>query len=167
MDVLRGVRDRHRARFTNRINVDIHSGGGWSPQFWQQAEVSASPLLSHLIADDQKQFSNLYASPSIFITSRSQSAPELIRAISPRRILVESDSHDVRLTTKLVWAAAKWIAGCRGWKVEDGDTKWDLTDGGDEVVGFDGEVRLDGEGEEVWVVKTLERNWARFLGLVD
>jgi hypothetical protein len=40
MDVLRAIRDKHRTRFTNRINVDIHSGGGWSPQFWQQAEVS-------------------------------------------------------------------------------------------------------------------------------
>jgi hypothetical protein len=39
MDVLRAIRDKHRTRFTNRINVDIHSGGGWSPQFWQQAEV--------------------------------------------------------------------------------------------------------------------------------
>lgn len=115
----------------------------------------------------QKQFSNLYASPSIFITSRSQSAPDLIRAISPRRILVESDSHDVRLTTKLVWAATRWIAGCRGWKIEDGFHEWTLKDGEDEQVGSDGQVSLDGEGKEVWVARTLERNWARFLGLVD
>lgn len=39
MEVLKSIRDRHRTRFTNRINVDIHSGGGWSPEFWSQAEV--------------------------------------------------------------------------------------------------------------------------------
>lgn len=39
MDALTRLRNKHRERFTNRINVDIHSGGGWSPQFWAQAEV--------------------------------------------------------------------------------------------------------------------------------
>lgn len=117
----------------------------------------------------QRQFLNLYASPSIFITGRSQSAPDLIRAISADRILVESDSHDVRLTTKLVWAAIRWIAGCKGWKVEEGKSDWELDQTGQEEdeVGADGRVRDTGEDGEVWVVRTLERNWARFMGLLD
>ena len=40
MEVLILMRDKHKSKFTNRINVDIHSGGGWSPEFWRQAEVS-------------------------------------------------------------------------------------------------------------------------------
>lgn len=30
----------------------------------------------------------------------------------------------MRYTTKLVWAATKWIAGCKGWRVEDGKEEW-------------------------------------------
>lgn len=109
---------------------------------------------------------NLYASPSIFITSRTQSAPELIRAISSDRILVESDSHDIRLSSRLVWAATVWIAGCKGWEIETGDTvDWELVSEDDEdKVGSDGLVR---PGVGKGVVRTLERNWARFMGLID
>jgi hypothetical protein len=39
MDALTAFRDRHKTRFTNAINVDLHSAGGWSPDFWLQAEV--------------------------------------------------------------------------------------------------------------------------------
>jgi hypothetical protein len=71
----------------------------------------------------------------------------------------------------LVWAATEWIAGCKGWKIETGNNgDWDLTDPDldDEDVGADGRVkvakdRMDG----VEVVRTLERNWARFMGLLD
>jgi hypothetical protein len=53
--------------------------------------------------------------------------------------------------------------------MEDGHVEWDITDEEEEgeEVGADGTVRLKGEGEEVWAVRTLERNWARFLSLVD
>lgn len=75
-------------------------------------------------------------------------------------MLVESDTHDVRRTAQLVWAATKWIAGCRGWKVEEGDEEWDVADTGcDERV-----TSIEGE---VWAVRTLERNMATFLKLVD
>ena len=96
------------------------------------------------------------------ITSRTQSAPDLIRAISKDRLLVESDTHDVRRTAQLVWAATKWIAGCRGWQVENGDEEWDATgvDSVREETGTKAE-------REVWAVRTLERNTARFLGLID
>jgi Tat protein secretion system quality control protein TatD with DNase activity len=141
MDTLKAVREKYNWRFS-QINVDIHSAGGWSPQFWKQAE---------------KQFPNLYASPSILITSRTQTAPDLIRAISKDRILVESDSHDVRRMTQLVWAATKWIAGCRGWKVEDGNIEWnELSD----------DSQPEDQGE-IWAVKTLERNMASFLKIGD
>lgn len=45
MDVLREMRDTHGPRFTNHVNVDLHSGGGWSPEFWSQAAVSHLPTL--------------------------------------------------------------------------------------------------------------------------
>jgi len=96
------------------------------------------------------------------ITSRTQSAPDLIRAISKDRLLVESDTHDVKRTAQLVWAATRWIAACRGWQVEDGDAEWDATD----VDGDRGEKGTKDEGE-VWAVRTFERNMARFLGLID
>jgi len=73
----------------------------------------------------------------------------------------------VRLTSKLVWAATNWIAGCRGWKVEDGKEDWvlDVEDMG--TVDERGENRNTAKSEEeVWAVKTLERNMATFLGLV-
>ncbi|WWD20021.1 hypothetical protein CI109_104494 [Kwoniella shandongensis] len=155
LDTLIGMRDKHGMSFTNRINVDLHSAGGWSPPFWTQAE---------------RNLLNLYASPSIFITGRSPSASQLIKSISPERILVESDSHDVRLSSRLVWAAAEWVSRCKGWKLEgrDGNAEeWDMWDDG-ETEEFDenGNVREDGKGE-VWTVRTLERNWATFMGLID
>lgn len=127
----------------------------------------------------QKQLSNLYASPSIYITGRSASAADLIRAISPRRMLVESDTHDVRQTTRLVYAACEWIARCKGWRLEgkDGESveEWDpprlAKEEDDYTVDAKGRVFLDGdqpgEGghEEVWTVKLIERNWARFMRL--
>jgi len=118
--------------------------------------------------DDQKEFPNLYASPSILITSRSQTAPDLIRAISPDRLLVESDSCDVRHTTKLVWAATKWIAGCRGWKVEDGETEW--RPGTDRPIAIpmpEGEVWEPWATGQMGAVRSLELNMFRFLGLED
>lgn len=44
MATLRAVREKHNTRF-NGLNVDIHSAGGWSPQFWKQAEVSHHTFL--------------------------------------------------------------------------------------------------------------------------
>ena len=38
-DVLVAMRKKRGARFTQRVNVDVHSGGGWSAEFWTQAEV--------------------------------------------------------------------------------------------------------------------------------
>jgi len=81
----------------------------------------------------------------------------LIRAISVDRLLVESDTHDARRTGQLVWAATRWIVGCRGWQIEDGDEEKD-------DAGVEGHTKDEGD---VWAVRTLERNMARFLGLVD
>lgn len=79
-------------------------------------------------------------------------------------MLVESDTNDVRRTAQLVWAATKWIASCRGWKVEEGDEKWDATLG---VERDDEEGSLKDAGE-VWTVRRLERNTATFLrGVAD
>jgi hypothetical protein len=48
MDVLKEMRDKHGPRFTNRVNVDLHSGGGWSPEYWTQAAVSLALQLDSL-----------------------------------------------------------------------------------------------------------------------
>ncbi|ORY35039.1 hypothetical protein BCR39DRAFT_573782 [Naematelia encephala] len=146
MDVLIRMRDKHRTRFTNRINVDLHSAGGWRPAFWLQAE---------------KQLLNLYASPSIFITGRSATAAALIRSISPDRILVESDSHEVRWSTGLVWAATEWVARLKGWRLEDGsEMDWELDS--------DDLQESEDEQQNEWgAVRRIEYNWARFMKLTD
>ncbi|WVW86580.1 hypothetical protein I302_108630 [Kwoniella bestiolae CBS 10118] len=159
LETLISMRDRHGIKFTNGINVDVHSAGGWSPDSWKQAE---------------RNLLNLYASPSIFITGRSPHASSLISTISKDRLLVESDSHDVRLSDRLVWAATEWIARCKGWKLEgrdtpDGVAEWSIEDYGDEEdeeEEFDEKGRLKknkDEGRDIWTVMTLERNWLRFM----
>ncbi|KAE8542266.1 hypothetical protein D1P53_001040 [Cryptococcus gattii VGV] len=161
MDVLRSMKTKHGPRFTHRVNVDLHSAGGWSPQFWIQA---------------QKSLPNLYASPSIPITSRSPSAPSLIRAIARDRMLIESDTHDATLNTRYVWAATEWVGRLKGWKVEglpqhpgDGeeeeDEDWEL-ESEEEIYDHRGKP-IDPAPHEIWTVRTLERNWARFMRLLD
>ncbi|GFZ50248.1 hypothetical protein JCM24511_08004 [Saitozyma sp. JCM 24511] len=155
MDVLTEFRDRYRTRFTNAINVDLHSAGGWSPEFWVQAE---------------KQLLNLYASPSILITGRSTSAAELIRSISPDRLLVESDTHDARLATRLVWGACEWMARCRGWRLEGRDADADEEREWEWEMGEEEEEEEEWEGKEQeqrWLIRTAERNWARFMRIVE
>ena len=109
----------------------------------------------------QKSLSNIYASPSLLITSRSIGSPSLIRAISIDKLLVESDSHDVRLSANLVWGAVEWIGRCKAWQVEglDGEEvrPWNIWD-------EDGESEQDEECE-VRIVRVLEMNWARFMRL--
>lgn len=151
LDTLLDLAQRHGPHFTSRVNVDIHSAGGWSPDFYRGA---------------QKQLHNLYASPSILITGRVAHAGELIREIDRERLLVESDSHDARLMTRLVWAGVEWIARARGWRLECGEEEWEMLEEEEEQVGADGRAVIVPEGE-VWAVRQLERNWARFMRLVD
>ncbi|WVQ79538.1 hypothetical protein IAT38_001637 [Cryptococcus sp. DSM 104549] len=151
LDSLIALKEKHGTSFTGRVNVDVHSGGGWNPNFWAQAA---------------RFLPNLYASPSIFITGRSPTAAGLIRAIDKDRLLVESDSHDVRLSAQLVWAAVEWIGRVREWKVEgiddgpeEGEEEWDGTESEDEE--YDAKGRL--VEQTAWTVRQLERNWARFM----
>ncbi|ODO07099.1 hypothetical protein I350_04468 [Cryptococcus amylolentus CBS 6273] len=134
-----------------------------------------------------KHLPNLFISPSIPITSRSPHAPALIRAIPRNRMLVESDCHDVRLVTRFVWGVVRWVGEVRGWSVEglepwpgagagggggggggggeggiqEGD--WEMQEEEDEV--YDEKGRLV-EGP-VWTVRQVERNWARFMRLIQ
>ncbi|RXK38871.1 hypothetical protein M231_03820 [Tremella mesenterica] len=170
-EALLALKKKHGKHFTHRVNVDLHSAGGWSPSFWTQTA---------------KNLPNLYASPSILITGRSISAPDLIRSISPDKLLVESDSHDVRLSGQLVWAACVWIASCRSWRLEGSTppttgvrgkeqntgSKWGSETGkesenkereNDRTV--DPTEPYETDGDEVWTVRQLERNWRRFMKL--
>jgi hypothetical protein len=91
-----------------------------------------------------KFFKNLYTSPSLAISSRTGVTPHLIRQSDPTRLLVESDTHMIDDTTCRTWAAAVWIAKCRGWRVEW--TEQDLSN-----------------GEEEGVVMRLHKNWKAFM----
>lgn len=179
MDVLRSMKTKHGPHFTHRVNVDLHSAGGWSPQFWIQAQVYpsfpfATPLLT--LPPPQKSLPNLYASPSVPITSRSPSAPSLIRAIARDRMLIESDTHDATLNTRYLWAATEWVGRLKGWKVEglhhnhnqhqEEDEDWELESEEEEVYDHRGKP-IDPAPHEIWTVRTLERNWARFMRLLD
>jgi hypothetical protein len=103
----------------------------------------------------------------VLVTSRVHHAVELIRSISAERMLVESDSHDVRMMSRWVWGAVEWMATIKGWRVEGRDghhEDWVLGLGDEpEKVGKDGRP-VQGE---IWAVQTLERNWARFAHLTD
>lgn len=71
LEVLTKMRDTHRARFTNRVNVDIHSGGGWKPQFWTQAEVrpfSLLPFFQPSVPFEARQLVRVPGSAVKFIT---------------------------------------------------------------------------------------------------
>jgi Tat protein secretion system quality control protein TatD with DNase activity len=151
LDVLVGLRKKHGPRFS-RSNICIHSAGGWSPEFWRSAAIQ----LPH----------NLYGSPSILITSRVSHAEDLIRVIHRDRILVESDSHDIKQMTRLLWGAAEWVSRVRGWKLENGSEEWEMEREQVDVYGPDGREQ-EVPDEEVWTVRTLEGNWARFMRLVD
>lgn len=147
--LLEGVRATDPPRFS-RINIDMHSCGGWKPEFLAQAA---------------RTMPNLYFSPSVLLTARSPAGAAAVRAIPRDRVLVESDLHDVTQSTRLVWAAVLWVSACRGWRVEEGDEEWDGVE--EEEDEFDEKGRLVERAEgEVWAVRTIERNWARFMGLI-
>ncbi|WOO79825.1 Cut9-interacting protein scn1 [Vanrija pseudolonga] len=136
------------ARFS-RINIDMHSCGGWKPEFLAQAA---------------RTMPNLYFSPSVLLTARSPAGAAAVRAIPRDRVLVESDLHDVAQSTRLVWASVLWVAACRGWRVESAE-QWEGVEEEDDE--FDEKGRLVERAEgEVWAVRTIERNWARFMGLI-
>jgi hypothetical protein len=73
------------------------------------------------------------------------------------------------MSTRYVWAAVLWIGRLKGWEVEDGSEEWvfDVR----EVEGrrdTRGKVAVDKgveSGGKIWTVRTLERNWARFMRL--
>lgn len=125
----------------------------------------------------QKSLPNLYASPSIPITSRSPSAPSLIRAIARDRMLIESDTHDATLNTRYLWAATEWVGRLKGWKIEglhhnhnqhqEEDEDWELESEEEEEVYDHRGKPIDPAPHEIWTVRTLERNWARFMRLLD
>lgn len=101
-------------------------------------------------------------------------------------MLIESDTHDATLNTRYVWAATEWVGRLKGWKVEglhrrqhqhqhqhqhqNGDKMeeeedWEL-ESEDEIYDHRGKP-IDPAPEEIWTVRTLERNWARFMRLLD
>ncbi|CAK9785887.1 Metallo-dependent hydrolase [Cutaneotrichosporon oleaginosum] len=131
------------------LRVDIHSLGGMAPEFLRTMA---------------KCCPQAYFSPSLLITARVGTGAAAVRALPRDRILVESDTHDLTRCAELVWGAVLWIAECRGWRVE-GDEDWEMAEE-DELFDERGRMRQP-RPDEVWTVRTLERNWARFMGIVD
>ncbi|ODO00566.1 hypothetical protein L198_02885 [Cryptococcus wingfieldii CBS 7118] len=156
------------------VNVSLHSVACSGPTMDALMEVKKNYGERFL---RRKHFPNLFISPSIPITSRSPHAPALIRAIPRNRMLVESDCHDVRLVTRMVWGVVRWVGEVRGWGVEgvsgegEGEGEeggieggdWEMQEEEDEV--YDEKGRLV-EGP-VWTVRQVERNWARFMRLIQ
>lgn len=77
-------------------------------------------------------------------------------------MLVESDSHDVRMMSKWVWGAVEWISAIKEWNVEGKHGR-----GEDWELDLEDELKVDKKGkyieEDVWAVSILERNWHRFM----
>ncbi|ODN78304.1 hypothetical protein L202_03948 [Cryptococcus amylolentus CBS 6039] len=167
------------------VNVSLHSVACSGPTMDALMEVKKN-YGERFLRRVNKHLPNLFISPSIPITSRSPHAPALIRAIPRNRMLVESDCHDVRLVTRFVWGVVRWVGEVRGWSVEglepwpgagarggggrggggeggiqEGD--WEMQEEEDEV--YDEKGRLV-EGP-VWTVRQVERNWARFMRLIQ
>lgn len=46
LDFLKRFKKKHGAMFTDRVNVDVHSCGGWSVESWVDAEVRLRDSLS-------------------------------------------------------------------------------------------------------------------------
>lgn len=133
-------------RFPN-VSVDVHSLGGMSASFLTQVA---------------RYCPKAYFSPSLLVTARNREATKAIAAVPRDRILVESDTHDCARCDRLVWGAVLWISAVRGWKVESGG-EWELDD--EEDVFDDAGRLVQVKEDEVWAVRTLERNWARFIGI--
>jgi Tat protein secretion system quality control protein TatD with DNase activity len=133
-----------------RVRVDIHSLGGMAPEFLRTMA---------------KCCPQAYFSPSLLITARGGAGAPAVRALPRDRMLVESDTHDLARCAGLVWGAVRWIAQCRGWRLEEGEEEWEMEEE-DELFDEKGRLR-EPRDEEVWAVRTLERNWARFMGIVD
>ncbi|GMK54904.1 hypothetical protein CspeluHIS016_0114900 [Cutaneotrichosporon spelunceum] len=133
-----------------RVRVDIHSLGGMAPEFLRTMA---------------KCCPQAYFSPSLLITARGGVGAAAVRALPRDRVLVESDTHDLTRCASLVWGAVRWIAECRGWRLEEGGDDWEMEDE-DELFDHRGRLR-EPRPEEVWAVRTIERNWARFMGVVD
>lgn len=129
--------------------MDLHSLGGMSGNFLTQVA---------------KTCKNVYFSPSILVTGRNKDASAAIAAIPRDRVLVESDTHDVARADKLVWGAVLWIAEVRGWKVEKGEDAEEWGKDEDEVYDSHGKI-VPKKENEIWAVRTLEKNWSRFLGI--
>jgi hypothetical protein len=71
------------------------------------------------------------------------------------------------MCAKYVWAVVLWIAKLRGWQVESGDEDWAFGEGlqnGAKSNGSAHDVGVENDGK-IWAVRTLERNWVRFMKL--
>ncbi|EJD03792.1 TatD DNase family Scn1 [Fomitiporia mediterranea MF3/22] len=127
IDLLERMKNKYGESWT-RISIDMHSCG-FSPETWHAVE---------------KSHPNAFLSLSTVINGRSPNHRKLIDVVSPDRLLVESDIHEIGQCAARTWDMVLTIADVKGWKVEE---KWE-----DEV------------DESKWgVVRRLEHNFKLFM----
>lgn len=97
-----------------------------------------------ILSIKQKHHINVFLSLSKAINGRSPNYKQLIDSASPNRLLVESDYHDVQLSTPNTVSILQTIAEVKGWNVEE---EWK-------------ETLIESE----WgAVRKLEANWKAFV----
>jgi hypothetical protein len=103
----------------------------------------------------QKKYCNVFISPSAIHNTRSENHKKLIEAVSPKRLLIESDYNAMSELTPQTVEMLKAVSEIKGWPIEQ---EW-IDD--EDLDGADGRSKIP---ENEWgAVRRLEANWKAFL----
>jgi hypothetical protein len=61
LDFLRSFKKEHGTMFTDRVNVDVHSCGGWSVESWVEAEVCQAIVKSTAVEANEIVISETFS----------------------------------------------------------------------------------------------------------
>jgi hypothetical protein len=117
LEVLDTMHKRHGKRFVESVNVDLHSVAGLHPNSLRDVQVRA--VFRIRLADGQKQLPNIYVSFSLALNATNSKGVPQIQTADPERLLVESDTHDIKQCDRRVWGAVMWISKVKGWTLEE------------------------------------------------
>ncbi|KAL7411192.1 hypothetical protein BDY24DRAFT_141816 [Mrakia frigida] len=145
-----------KRRWRREVKVCVHSCG-LSAESWNQIArkhpsnlyLSCSPLVLH--EPSPSCHSPLNAPPGSELSFLPTLPPLFTTSCSPDRILVESDSPDLRWSEEGIWKVVRALARGRGWEVEE---TWPTRE----------EREKEEEGRVKGVVERLEENWERWMG---
>lgn len=157
--------ERMAKKFGNEfwdVSVDMHSCG-FSGQMWKEIEVRfrgklVQPFCLRALASTrhhQKKYCNVFISPSAIYNTRSESHKKLIEAVSPNRLLIESDYNTMSEVTSQTVKILNTVSEIKGWPIEQ---EW-IDD--EDVDGVNTRTRIP---ESEWgAVRRLEANWKTFV----